>query len=103
MQASQTTTDTKTLFATWEKAASAWFDAWARSPAYLSAAGKMLQAQLGMKTTVDGWIADALEAWKIPTARDLRAMGERIAALEERIAELEADRAPGAAPKGEGR
>lgn len=86
--------DPKAVYETWEKATTAWFDAWARSPAYLAAAGRMLEAQLGLKSAMDGHVADALEAWKIPSARDLKALAERIAAMEERIARVEEPCAP---------
>jgi hypothetical protein len=81
--------DPKAIHETWEKAASAWFDVWLRSPAVLSAMGKTLEAQLGWKSGADEALANVLEAWKVPSSRDLEAMGSRIRELEERVAKLE--------------
>lgn len=85
--------DPKAIHETWEKAASAWFDVWLRSPAVLSAMGKTLEAQLGWKSSADDVMANFLETWKVPSQRDLEAMGERVRRLEERVAELEEARA----------
>jgi hypothetical protein len=81
--------DAKGLYETWERAASGWFDAWAKSPAFLAAVGQTLEAQLGMKSQAQKAIDATLEAWRIPQARDLEALRDRIAAVEDRIGALE--------------
>ena len=91
--------DPKAIYETWEKAASSWFETWSHSPAFLSTMGKTLEAQLGMKAVADRYMENALEAWKIPTAREIKAMGERIQALEERVASIEGNKAQAPAPK----
>ena len=81
--------DMKGLYETWEKAASSWFDAWTKSPAFLQAVGQTMEAQLGMKTQANKMFENVMEAWKIPTARDLESMCDRISAIEERMASIE--------------
>ncbi len=81
--------DEKGLYDTWEKAATAWFDAWMRSPAYIGAMGRLLSAQLGLKAAGNRWVDDALELWRIPSGRDIEGIVDRVAALEERLADFE--------------
>jgi hypothetical protein len=81
--------DMKGLYETWEKAANSWFEAWTKSPAFLSAMGKTMEANLGMKTQANKLFETTLEAWKIPTARDLESISDRISAIEDRIANVE--------------
>jgi len=88
--------DPKAIYETWEKAAGAWLDVWLKSPAFLKAMGKTLEAQLGMKSASNRLVDGVLEAWRIPSAKDLEAMGERIAALEQRLAKID-DPKPAAA------
>jgi hypothetical protein len=60
-----------------------------KSPAFLSAMGKMLSAQLGLKSSGNRLVDDALEMWRIPSGRDLESLAQRIASLEERLAAME--------------
>ncbi len=95
MTTTQTTAqalDPKAIYETWEKAASSWFETWANSPAYLQAVGKTLEAQLGLKATADRFVENALEACRIPTAREVKSLGERLRSLEERMASIEEKR-----------
>ena len=89
----QQTTDLKGWTETWERAASAWFDTWMKSPTFVSTMGRMLGAQLGLKGGANRMVDDTLEMWRIPSGRDLEALAQRIATLEDRIATLEAERA----------
>lgn len=84
------TIDPKGITDTFERAASAWFDAWMKSPAFLAAMGRMLAAQLGLKAGANRLVDDTLEAWRIPSGRDLEALAQRLAALEARLAAQEA-------------
>lgn len=83
------TTEVKGIYDTWEKAASAWFEAWAKSPAFIATMGKMLEAQLGLKGGANRMVDGVLEAWRVPSSRDLESLAERIATIEERLAAIE--------------
>jgi hypothetical protein len=83
------TDNMKALYETFEKASTQWFDVWSKSPAFLGAMGKTLEAQLGMKANYDKFVQNALEAYRIPSARDIESLGDRIASLEERLAGIE--------------
>jgi hypothetical protein len=96
--------DPKALYETWERAANGWFDTWSKSPAFLSAMGKTLEAQLGMKSGADRWIETWCETWRIPTAKDVEALSSQVSDLEARVAGLEEQLgAPAMAGKGEAR
>ena len=96
--------DMKGLYETWEKAATAWFEAWSKSPAFLTAMGQTMEAQLGMKSSMNKMMENTLEAWRIPTSRDFEALTDRIAHLEERTSSIEESLgAPVGAGKGEHR
>ncbi len=88
--------DPKAMYETWEKAAGAWLDVWLKSPAFLKAMGQTLEAQLGLKAQSNRFVDGVLAAWRVPSARDVEALGERIAALEERLSRMEDERAEGA-------
>jgi hypothetical protein len=81
-------TDAKGIQETFERAATAWWDAWARSPAFLGHAGRLLEAQLGIGRVARRAMDEWLEAWRIPSAREQEALLERIAALEARVEAL---------------
>ncbi len=81
--------DAKGLYETWERAANGWFETWSRSPAFLAAMGKTLEAQLGMKSGADRMIETWLEAWRIPTSRDLESVARHVSELSERVSVLE--------------
>jgi hypothetical protein len=84
----------KAMFETWEKAAGAWWDAWAQSPAFVGAAARVLESQLAWHGAL-GSLADAIiPAWRLPAARDVAQLSERVAALEARLAKLEAGIGP---------
>jgi hypothetical protein len=85
--------DMKAMFDTWERAAAAWSDVWMKSPAFLQAMGKTLEAQLGLKAQANRWTEDVLEMWKIPSGRDIATLAERIAAVEDRLAKMESAKA----------
>lgn len=87
------TIDPKAMVDTWEKAASAWLDVWLKSPAFLKAMGQTLEAQLGLKAQSNRLVDGLLAAWRVPSARDVEALGERIAAIEERLSIIEDERA----------
>jgi hypothetical protein len=63
--------DPRALYETWEKAATSWFETWSKSPAFLQAMGKTLEAQLGMKSGTDRMVEMWCEAWKVPTQKDV--------------------------------
>lgn len=81
--------DPKALYETWERAANGWFETWSRSPAFLAVMGKTLEAQLGMKSGADRLVETWLEAWRIPTAKDLESVARNVSELSERVAALE--------------
>lgn len=81
--------DPRALYETWERAANGWFETWSRSPAFLGAMGKTLEAQLGMKSGADRMIETWCEAWRIPTAKDVEALASHVSDLEARVASLE--------------
>jgi hypothetical protein len=82
--------DPNALYETWERAATAWFDTWSKSPAFLAVMGKTMEAQLGMKTGADKMVETFCEAWRIPTSKDLEALARHVSELEERVSVLEA-------------
>lgn len=81
--------DAKAIYETWEKAANGWFETWSKSPAFLQAMGKTMEAQLGMKSGADRMVETWCEAWRIPTAKDMEALSSHVADLESRVASLE--------------
>lgn len=83
------TVDMKGLYETWEKATGAWFEAWSKSPAFLAAMGQTLEAQLGTKNQFNKAFETVLETWKVPTAKDVEAISDRISHIEERLANIE--------------
>jgi hypothetical protein len=94
------TLDPLGLHETWDRAASAWFETWSRSPAFLGAMGKTLEAQMGMKSGADRMVETFCETWRIPTARDVEALSKRVSELEERLCVLEAAACEPAGAKG---
>lgn len=90
------TKDAKGMQETVERAASAWWDVWAKSPAFLGQMGKLLEAQLGVRKVAQKAMDEWLEAMRIPSFKDQAELLDRIAALEAKVALLE--RAAGAAP-----
>lgn len=81
--------DMKGLYETWEKATGAYFEAFSKSPAFLAAMGQTLEAQLNAKTQANRMFETVLETWKVPTAKDLESISERISHIEERLAGIE--------------
>ena len=77
------------LYETFEKASTAWFDAWSKSPAFLGAMGKTLEAQMGMKSGTDKMVETFCETWKIPTIKDLESLQDKVNELEDRVSTLE--------------
>lgn len=81
--------DPKAIYETWEKAATGFFETWSKSPAFLQAMGKTMEAQLGMKSGADKMLQQWFEIWKIPTAKDVQSLSSQVSDLEARVASLE--------------
>jgi hypothetical protein len=81
--------DPKAIYETYERAANGWFDTWSKSPAFLAAMGKTLEAQLGMKSGMDRAVEQWCEAWRIPTHKDMESLAAHVAELEGRVVALE--------------
>jgi hypothetical protein len=81
--------DPMNLYETFEKASTAWFDTWSKSPAFLGAMGKTLEAQMGMKSGTDKMVETFCETWKIPTMKDLVALQDQVSELQDRVSTLE--------------
>jgi len=92
--------DAKALYETWERAANGWFETWSRSPAFLAVMGKTLEAQLGVKSGADRMVETWLEAWRIPTRKDLESLAGNVSELSERVSALEEGLGQSATPAG---
>lgn len=91
----------KKMFYAWEKSTAAMLDVWMQSPLLLEPAGAWLTAMMKMKANADKATAEAWGTLGLPTKRDqertlhaLNQIQSRLMDLEDRLADLQADKSP---------
>lgn len=76
------------VYKEWESWFSQHFDRLARNESFLAQISKALEGSFVMKSQMDRWVDASIKSMRLPSARDVEAVHERLNDIERRMASL---------------